>query len=217
MTSTPEFTSSAEAVPEARDTIPKSMNDKDGPTARTDELWVFGYGSLMWRPGFDHGEAVRAVLNGAHRSLCIYSHMHRGTARHPGLVLGLDCGGTCEGIAYHVPRAKAAVTLAYLRRRELVRNVYRPVLRRVALLDGTIRTVAALCYTVNRLHPQYAGDLPFEIQARLVRHGRGKSGRNIDYVLNTVRHLRESGVTDWRLEALLHRLGRHREAVIFCR
>lgn len=157
------------------------------------------------------------MLNGAHRSLCIYSHMHRGTPQHPGLVLGLDCGGTCEGIAFHIPREKAAVTLAYLRRRELARNVYRPVLRHVALLDGSHRAVAALCYMVNRLHPQYAGDLPYEVQARLVRRGRGKSGANIDYVLNTVRHLREVGVTDRRLEALLLKFGRHREAVISCR
>ena len=84
----------------------------------THGLWVFGYGSLMWRPGFPHEEAVHAILAGAHRALCIYSHVHRGTPRLPGLVLGLDAGGRCEGIAYYVPPLYAQTTLGYLRRRE---------------------------------------------------------------------------------------------------
>ena len=180
------------------------MSEQDG-------LWVFGYGSLMWRPGFAYAETVHAVLTGAHRALCIYSHVHRGTKRHPGLVLGLDCGGTCEGIAFRVPAAKARDVLAYLRRREQITNVYRAVVRPVTLVADQRKT-HALCYMVNRHHRQYAGSLPLEEQARLVRRGRGRSGANIDYVRNTVQHLRECGVVDRPLETLLSRLGRYRKA-----
>jgi len=171
------------------------------------DLWVFGYGSLMWRPGFEYEEAVHATLFGAHRALCIYSHIHRGTRQHPGLVLGLDNGGTCEGIAFRVAERNKHATLSYLRRREQVSNVYKPVLRWVALRDTQPEAAKALCYMVNRNHRQYAGVLPVALQARLVRRSKGKSGRNTDYVVNTVRHLRECGVVDHRLERLMPMLG----------
>jgi cation transport protein ChaC len=176
-----------------------------------DGLWVFGYGSLMWRPGFSHDERVHAVLSGGNRALCLYSYIHRGSPIHPGLVLGLDAGGRCEGIAFHVPPRHVNQTLNYLRRRELMNNVYRPVLRTVALGGRKNSEIQALCYMVNRNHRQYAGHLPLEMQEWLVRRGRGHSGRNIDYVVNTVRHLRELAIFDMKLEALLIRLGRHRE------
>ncbi len=175
------------------------MSSRDG-------LWVFGYGSLMWRPDFVHDEAVHAVLSGAHRALCVYSHIHRGTKRYPGLVLGLDCGGNCEGVAFHVPATDARSVLAYLRRREQVTNVYRAITRPVQLI-GRRNAVRALVHMVNRSHRQYAGNLPLELQARLVRRGRGQSGANVDYVRNTVEHLRECGIVDRPLEALLMRLG----------
>jgi cation transport protein ChaC len=171
------------------------------------DLWVFGYGSLMWRPGFLYEEAVHATLIGAHRALCIYSHVHRGTPRHPGLVLGLDSGGVCEGMAFRVaPRDKQA-TLAYLRKREQVTNVYHPVLRSICLKLPEPVIAHALCYMVNRRHPQYAGELPVAVQAGLVRRSRGRSGKNTDYVVNTVRHLRECGIVDRRLERLMPMLG----------
>lgn len=173
-------------------------------------LWIFGYGSLMWRPGFAHEHAVHAILSGAHRALCIYSHVHRGTRRHPGLVLGLDAGGWCEGIAFYVEPAKANMTLNYLRRRELTNNVYRSMWRPVSLKDEERRQVRALCFIVNRYHRQYAGHLPLETQEWLVRRSAGRSGRNIDYVVNTVTHLRECGIHDQRLEALMRRFGRYK-------
>lgn len=176
-----------------------------------DGIWVFGYGSLMWRPGFPYEESVHAILPGAHRALCVYSHVHRGTKRHPGLVLGLDAGGRCEGFAFHISARHARATLGYLRRREQVTNVYRPIHRDVILISRERREVRALCYMVNRHHRQYAANLPLEVQAGLVRRGRGRSGANIDYVVNTVRHLRDCGIFDQRLEALVTRLGRHRE------
>ena len=172
------------------------------------DLWIFGYGSLMWRPGFPYEEAVHAILIGAHRALCVYSHVHRGTPHRPGLVLGLDLGGTCEGIAFRVAAKDERATLSYLRRREQVTNVYYPVHRLVSLKLEKPEMARALCYMVNRRHRQYAGVLPLDVQAHLVRRSQGRSGRNIDYVVNTMRHLRECGVVDGRLERLMPMLGR---------
>lgn len=177
------------------------------------DLWVFGYGSLMWRPNFPYEEAVPALLEGGHRALCVYSVVHRGTHRAPGLVLGLDRGGTCQGIAFRVPSATVHDVRTYLKRRENVTNTYSAVMRTVRLIEPAEREVLALCYMVNRCHPQYAGHLPLERQAWLVRRSRGASGANIDYVLNTVEHLRACGVYDPLLERLMAKLGhgRHRK------
>jgi cation transport protein ChaC len=170
------------------------------------ELWVFGYGSLMWRPGFEFLERAPAALIGAHRSLCIYSFHHRGTQDHPGLVLGLDEGGACRGIAFRIAADKAEPTLAYLREREQVTDVYVEAMKPVSLLDGSARELEALCYIVDRGHPQYAGRLSLERQTELVRSASGLSGNNIDYVLNTARHLEEAGIHDVELMALAQRL-----------
>src|SRR6267142_260265 len=110
------------------------------------DLWVFGYGSLMWRPGFAFTERLEARLIGAHRALCVYSFVHRGTPERPGLVLGLDRGGTCRGIAFRVAAAERAATIAYLRAREQVTMVYRECLRRVWLKREPEHPVPALCY-----------------------------------------------------------------------
>jgi cation transport protein ChaC len=171
------------------------------------DLWVFGYGSLMWRPGFDFVEKAPAALIGAHRSLCIYSFHHRGTQQNPGLVLGLDEGGACRGIAFRVAPENAAATLAYLREREQVTDVYVEAMRPISLLDGSGRELEALCYIADRKHPQYAGRLSLETQARLVRSAVGRAGPNVEYVLNTVRHLEEAGIHDVELAALAQRLG----------
>jgi cation transport protein ChaC len=172
------------------------------------DLWVFAYGSLMWRPNFFYEEKSHAVLEGAHRALCVYSVIHRGVHSAPGLVLGLDKGGQCEGIAFRVPARLVQDTRAYLHRRENVTNTYSAAVKPVKLMDGSHRTVPALCFLVNRRHHQYAGDLPFERQAYLVRRSVGASGANIDYVMSTVRHLRELGIHDGRLEQLMTVLGR---------
>ena len=170
------------------------------------ELWVFGYGSLMWRPGFDFLENAPAALIGAHRALCIYSFHHRGTQENPGLVLGLDEGGACRGIAFRVAPEHSDATLSYLREREQVTDVYVEAMKPVSLLDGSDRELEALCYIADRAHPQYAGRLSLEAQARLVRSASGQAGANIDYVLNTVRHLEEAGIHDVELMALAQRL-----------
>jgi cation transport protein ChaC len=160
------------------------------------ELWVFGYGSLMWRPGFAVGESAPALLKGAHRALCVYSVVHRGTHAQPGLVLGLDRGGACRGVAFRVASGAETDTLAYLREREQVTDVYVEAVRPIRLLDGSGRVLKALTYLVDRNHAQYAGDLSLEEQLRMVRGGKGQAGGNVEYVMKTLRHLEETGVQD---------------------
>ena len=126
------------------------------------DLWVFGYGSLMWRPDFDHLERRPARLMGVHRALCVFSHVHRGTPEKPGLVLGLDHGGSCRGIAFRVEASRREATVAYLREREQVTKVYRETTRPVILLEEPEADARALCYLVDRSHKQYAGALSRE-------------------------------------------------------
>jgi cation transport protein ChaC len=177
------------------------------------DLWVFGYGSLMWRPGFTFTERVPARLVGAHRALCVYSFVHRGTPEKPGLVLGLDHGGHCRGVAYKVPAAKREETIAYLRAREQVTLVYREAWRTVWLHHDPRQSVRALCYMVDRGHAQYAGRLTRMQQLHFVRQGHGRSGINRDYVLETVKELEWLGYRDDSLHWLAERLrGTHESA-----
>lgn len=170
----------------------------EADTGRESDFWVFGYGSLMWHPGFAHVETVRARLYGYRRTLCIYSHVHRGTPDKPGLVLGLDAGGSCLGIAFRVPGAMTDEVMAYLREREMSNRVYHEKWRPLRLVDG--RVVPALIYVADRHHIQYAGDLNAEDAAAIIASARGESGANIDYVTNTLRHLRDMRVRDHELE-----------------
>jgi cation transport protein ChaC len=171
-----------------------------------EDLWVFGYGSLMWRPGFDYLERTEGLLIGAHRSLCIYSWVHRGTQAQPGLVLGLDLGGACRGIAYRVAAAQREETIAYLRGREQVTMVYRETWRPVWLAGDPKRRVRAVCYVADRRHPQYAGRLSLDRQLHLVRQGHGKGGPNRDYVIETVKSLEALGYRESALHHLAERL-----------
>ena len=170
------------------------------------DLWVFGYGSLMWRPGFDALERVPAKLIGMHRALCVYSFVHRGTPEKPGLVMGLDRGGMCRGVAYRVAAAKREETIAYLREREQVTSVYLETIRRIALEDETRRQVRALCYAVDRGHVQYAGRLSVDESVHYVRQGHGRSGNNRDYVIETVRALEALGYRETELHLIAERL-----------
>lgn len=159
-----------------------------------DDIWVFGYGSLMWRPGFPYQERGPARISGYHRSLCVYSYVHRGTPQQPGLVLGLDRGGACRGIAFRVAASDAADVISYLRAREQATMVYLEKHLTAHLSDG--RRVRALGYVVDQRHEQYAGKLPVDEVLRLVRRGVGVSGANPEYVVSTYRHLEEMGVAD---------------------
>jgi glutathione-specific gamma-glutamylcyclotransferase len=179
------------------------MSEKLPATAPSPEdLWVFGYGSLMWRPGFEFIEQVPARLIGEHRALCVYSFDHRGTPEKPGLVLGLDRGGACRGIAFRVPARRRDDVIAYLRGREQTTHVYREVTRSVWLENEPRQRVAALAYVVDRGHVQYAGRLSLHEQLRYVRQGHGRSGNNRDYVLETVRSIEAQGFRDSQLHQL---------------
>jgi cation transport protein ChaC len=175
----------------------------------TGELWVFGYGSLMWRPGFAYLERIPARLIGLHRALCVFSFVHRGTPERPGLVLGLDRGGMCRGIAFRVAAEARIETIEYLRAREQVTSVYVETLRQIELEDKVRRRVRALCYIVDRSHVQYAGRLTLAESLHHVRQGHGKSGPNRDYVIETVRALEALGYREGELHLLAERLGGH--------
>jgi cation transport protein ChaC len=181
---------------------PAAENSRENSENSEGDLWVFGYGSLMWRPGFDYLEKVPARLIGEHRALCVYSFDHRGTPERPGLVLGLDRGGACRGIAYRVAASLRGNTIAYLREREQTTNVYREVMRSVWLDNEPRERVSALTYVADRGHVQYAGRLPLNEQLRIVQQGHGRSGNNRDYVLSTVKAIEAEGFRD----APLHQL-----------
>jgi glutathione-specific gamma-glutamylcyclotransferase len=168
------------------------------------DFWVFGYGSLMWRPDFPYRESRIARLPGAHRALCVYSWVHRGTAARPGLVLGLDHGGACRGIAFRVAAQDRDAVVAYLRAREQVTAVYLERMRPIRFADGC--ETSALTYLVDRSHEQYAGKLDEETQFRLVAEAEGQSGHNRDYVISTAAHLFELGMPDAVLSRLAARL-----------
>ena len=183
-----------------------SQKQSESEPAKGD-LWVFGYGSLMWRPGFDFIAQVPARLIGEHRALCVYSFDHRGTPQRPGLVLGLDRGGACRGIAFQVRGEQRQATIEYLRGREQTTNVYREVMRSVWLDNEARGRVSALAYVVDRGHVQYAGRLTLAEQLHYVRQGHGRSGANRDYLLATVKSLEAQGCRDpqlHQLAAMLH-------------
>ncbi len=166
--------------------------------------WVFAYGSLMWNPGFDCRDRRSAELDGYHRAFCIYSHHYRGTPAKPGLVLGLDQGGRCRGIALRFKPADRDAVVAYLNERELTGYAYQPAIVDIALDDG--QRVAAYTFVTDPNHPQYAGDLGPERSAELIMSAAGASGLNRDYLMNTLSHLEGLGVRDDALHALLARV-----------
>jgi len=171
-----------------------------------DALWVFGYGSLIWHPGFPVAEQAVARLDGWHRSFCMRSIHHRGTVEAPGLVLALDRaeGAHCDGVAFRVEPGAEAATLAALRERELVSSAYLEEVLPVALADG--RGVAALAYVIDPDHGQYCGGLALEEQARIIAQAVGGRGPNRDYLWSTAAHLAELGIGDGDLDWLARRV-----------
>ncbi len=171
-----------------------------------DALWVFGYGSLIWDPGFPVAERAVARLEGWHRSFCMRSIHHRGSVEAPGLVLALDraAGSHCDGVAFRVEPGAEAATVAALRERELVSSAYLEMTLPVGLTDG--REVVALAYVIDPHHVQYCGGLPLEEQAQIIARATGGRGPNRDYLWSTAAHLAELGIGDDDLDWLAGRV-----------
>lgn len=168
------------------------------------DFWVFGYGSLIWNPGFEFEREARARLFGYHRRLCICSWNYRGTKENSGLVLGLDRGGSCGGMARLVSGAHREVVIEYLRAREMINQVYKEVWVKIKLSDGS--NVEALTYVADNNHEQYVASLPEEETLTRVKRARGDAGPNIDYVTNTVSSLLALGIRDKSLENIAAKL-----------
>lgn len=165
------------------------------------DLWVFGYGSLMWAPDFRYAERFTGRLHGYHRALCILSNRYRGTADRPGLVMGLCRGGSCWGMAFRIPARRVRLVLRQLWHREMLNRVYLPQLVPVAL-EGS-RRVKALAFIADTGHRQFVRELDLHGRARLVAQGIGQRGRCVDYIRNTLAHMHELGVRDPHLERVL--------------
>jgi glutathione-specific gamma-glutamylcyclotransferase len=165
-------------------------------------IWVFGYGSLVWQPGFEFVESHIARLAGFSRSFCMRSIHHRGTEADPGLVLALDRAGgaCCDGVAFNVEASQAETTIGYLRERELISSAYVEQTHEVMLRDG--RAVQAVCYVIDADHVQYCGGLPLEEQAGIIAQAVGGRGPNDEYLYNTAAHLRALGIEDHDLNWL---------------
>lgn len=179
------------------------------PLGEDGSVWVFGYGSLMWKPGFVPADIERARVQGYQRRFCIYSVHHRGSPDRPGLVLGLDRGGACEGLALRIPAASIAETLGYLRSREQINGVYRETRVWIDLVDQPGRRLMGIAFTAERAHPSYAGLLPLMRQAQLIRAATGRSGANLDYLFATLDQLQKLGIRDRELVRLLPCIGPH--------
>lgn len=177
------------------------------------DLWVFGYGSLIWNPGFEHVERRIARLDGFKRRFVLKSRHYRGTPEKPGLVLGLDWspGASCTGVAYRVCPTRDRTARDYLAERELVSYAYFETRYPVELLcagEGQGERTDALCYVVDRSHAQYSGGLDLDEQARIISEAVGPSGPNAEYLDNTLSHLDEMGIDDPSLRDLSLRVQR---------
>lgn len=168
------------------------------------DFWVFGYGSLIWNPGFEFTRESQAKLFGYHRRLCISSWNYRGTKERSGLVLGLDRGGSCAGVARLVSQSRRESVIDYLRSREMINQVYKEVWVKIKLLDGS--NVEALTYVADSAHEQYVSTLPDEETVTRVKRAHGDAGPNIDYVTNTVSSLLALGIRDKSLEKIVAKL-----------
>ncbi|HKJ00615.1 MAG TPA: gamma-glutamylcyclotransferase [bacterium] len=170
--------------------------------------WFFGYGSLIWRPGFSYAERRPALLSGYHRAFCRYSFRHRGTPEHPGLVIGLREGGSCVGVAYGVAAPDVPAALDYLDEREGAGYLRREQPLRLGL-EGAGPEVTAWVYIPNPEHPSYFGEQDFARLVALVAGGHGESGTALDYLRDLIAHLAEMGITEPELAHVLAAAQRH--------
>lgn len=173
------------------------------------DLWVFGYASLLWRPEFEFSEHHAARVHGWHRALRMASRVNRGTPERPGLVFALLPGGSCQGAVYRIPRARVALELERLWRREMPNGVYDPRWLACQTAGGPVQ---AMAFTLSRHSPQHTGRLPDARLIEILRHARGRYGSTLEYLLETARALRERGVRDREIERLVALARRHRLA-----
>ena len=171
-----------------------------------DDLWVFGYASLIWRPEFESVEERPATVYGWHRALAMRSRINRGTAERPGLVFALVAGGCCRGRVYRVPAGDARRELERLWDREMPTGVYDPKWLPVRTPLGTVR---ALAFTLHRKSPAHTGDLPDEQMVEILRTARGKFGTTLAYLLETADCLRACNIRDRDIERLVALARRH--------
>jgi cation transport protein ChaC len=185
---------------QANDMSPSAHVDAKLPILPEGDLWVFGYGSLMWRPGFDFIEQLDGRIYGYHRALCVLSWVYRGTSDHPGLVLGLDKGGSCSGKLFKIPADKKQQVASYLFDRELPTMVYNARFAKIHTKDG--QHISALTFVVDTGHPQYIANQSLQQLASIVAHAEGLYGTSSDYLLSTLEHLRQDGIYDSHLEGV---------------
>lgn len=191
-------------IPSDRTAKPADPSADPGQKAA---FWVFGYGSLMWNPGFAYLDRRQALISGYARRFCLWSVRYRGTPAAPGLVLGLtaDAGAATQGVAFAVGQDQAEAVLAYLRDREMVTDAYREAREPVRFLcrpESPLRGAETVTYVIDASHAQFAGDLTLDEQAAIIARSAGPSGPNAEYLFNTVAALRQEGVADAELEAL---------------
>lgn len=165
-----------------------------------DDLWVFGYGSLIWRPDLPYSESRRATVHGWHRALAMWSHVNRGTAQSPGLVFALLAGGSCQGVAFRVPAAAVPDVFPQLWQREMPMPVYDPRWLRCDTADGAVR---ALAFTLSRSHPAYTGTLSDARYQHIFRTARGIYGSTQDYAETTLEELKRLGIHDRSLRRIV--------------
>ncbi len=177
------------------------------------DVWLFAYGSLIWNPTIHFLEKRIGAIRGYHRSFCLWTHAGRGTAAQPGLMLGLERGGSCRGVAYRIAEAQVETELEVIWRREMVTGSYAPRWVKVATDAGAVH---ALAFAINQEHPRYAGTLPEERVVEAITHASGQLGPCATYLFNTVAHLEALGIHDRRLsrirEQVAAKLAEHAKA-----
>lgn len=165
------------------------------------DVWVFGYGSLIWKPAFEFTEKRYAVLDGYHRELCLWSSINRGTPEHPGLVFALDNGGACQGMVFRIPAELVEKTMPELWQREMLANAYVPKWLNCSTSQGDVK---ALAFVMNHNHPSYVKEMPEDLLVKTIKTAVGTYGSTLEYVVETHKALKEHNIEDKGLEHVVN-------------